>query len=115
MLKGKETITVLRKNVLATKDNYGNLDYITSSTNIAYCMVAPGASTLEVDTTGYENENIITIYAPQNSDIKSSDEIFWNEERYLPIGNPIQWTTQYGSPNKPRTIVVCRLVEVGYI
>jgi len=100
------------------EDAYGNLQYTTpeeSEQVIAGCLVAWGASNVEVDMTGYEFEEIITIYAPQNSDIKASDDIVWKDETWRPIGKPIQWTTQVNSPNKPRLIVVCKLVTEGYI
>lgn len=125
MIRGKEVIQIVRKTITENEgepltDDYGNLLYTNDNDPeepvlVGGCLVAWGASTVEVDLTGYEFEQLITIMAPFNTDIKASDDIIWNNSIWRPIGKPIQWAAQYRSPNKPRVIVVCKLVEEGYI
>lgn len=110
-IKGKVSVTVLRREYTGAEDERGNEIPTNTSFIVTRCLIGYGGTS---DVKSVIQEGIttaITIYFPQGTAIKEDDRFTINGKTYVKKGQTIEWETILGSPIKPKVIVEATLSE----
>jgi hypothetical protein len=106
MIRGNDTVVILREGYLGEVDKYGNA--ITSKQNIAVkgVLIGWGATTDTLTTISETITNAATLYFPKDVALKENDKFkFSDGSVWLMNGSPILWHPPVGFRVKTKQIV----------
>jgi hypothetical protein len=90
IILGSDTVTILRG---AGRDAWGDRSGSGTGTDVAGCLVQPGASTESTDQ-GDLLVTSLTVFLPGGTDITATDRISWQGAVYEVNGSPNAWHDQ---------------------
>lgn len=110
-IKGRETVTILRKNFTGV-DEYGNATMTIDHIHVAGCLIAWNQTNQAADLFGAAVTSDVTIQLPQGTPIQKSDEFLLPDgQTYTSKGIPVQWRGQVGNPIRQKQLVYLTLKE----
>jgi hypothetical protein len=94
------TVTLVRRTLTGTQDEFGNDEYTSTNVDVWPCSVQPSTSREVISFTD-QMSRTITAFLPSGTDVEYLDALIWNGDTYEVTGNPDTWQSPFSGHTAP--------------